>query len=191
MRYNVGMRIKPVLFFLIVGAAAAFLIYRQVSHHESIGEVTIGSQAPDFTIKDAAGTPVKLSALRGNVVVLNFWATWCAPCVKEAPELARLNNEFKDRKFRMMAVSVDNDWQVVRDFYKEHNLDMPTFLDPGHAVAGAYRVTAFPETFIIDGNGSVLKHIVGPPASGWDGPQMIASIDTLVKQQEVPQRAAQ
>jgi peroxiredoxin len=80
---------------------------------------------------------IKLSDYRGKLVFLNFWATWCLPCVEEMPEMETLKNTFKDRKFQMLAVSVDTDWDVVKKFYKEHNLTIPAGLDPGHQISSS------------------------------------------------------
>jgi peroxiredoxin len=99
-----------------------------------------------------------------------------------------MNRRFEGRKFRMMAVSIDNNWEVVRSFYEKHGVNMPTYLDPGHQVSDLYKVFKFPETFILDENGSVLKHFWFPP-QGW--PQMMSSLDELLKKQETADRAAQ
>ena len=155
------MRIKPILFFLVVGGIAGLFIYREKTKVGQPGVISVGQQAPDFSIKDAEGKLVKLSDYRGKVVFLNFWATWCAPCVEEMPEMNVLQEKYKDRKFQMMAISVDNSWDVVRDFYEKHNLDMPTFLDPGQQVRSMYKVRGYPETFVIDGKGSVRKYKIG------------------------------
>jgi peroxiredoxin len=150
--------------------------------------VEIGSVAPDFTVKDESGKPVKLSDLRGNLVLLNFWATWCIPCQDEAPDLHRLNQAFSGRKFRMMAVSVDTEWEVVHAFNKKYQVSLPTYLDPGQQAARRYKVDKFPETFIIDRNGSVLKHFWKPP-QGWA--QFTSTLDGMIEEQETALRAAQ
>jgi len=164
------------------GSIAALFVYREKTRVGQPGVISVGQQAPDFTIKDASGKPVKLSDSRGKLVFLNFWATWCEPCVDEMPEMNTLNEKFKDRKFQMMAVSVDNSWDVVKDFYEKHALDMPTYLDPGQQVRSLFNVHGYPETFIIDRNGSVLKYIIGP--QHWSDPKVMAMIESMVKDQE-------
>jgi len=176
------MRIKPILFFLIVGAIAGLFVYRERNRVGQPGVVSVGQQAPDFAIKDESGKLVKLSDSKGKLVFLNFWATWCEPCIEEMPEMQTLNEKFKDRKFQMMAISVDNSWDVVKDFYDKHNLGMPTFLDPGQQVRSLYKVRGYPETFIIDGKGSVVKYIIGP--QHWSDPKLVSMIETMVKEQE-------
>ena len=176
------MQIKPILFFLIVGSVAGYFVYHQATHSGTANVIDIGELAPDFTVGDKEGTEIKLSDLRGNLVFLNFWATWCPPCVHEMPELELMNRAFKDRKFQMVAISVDEDWEKVSNFYKDHNLSLPAYLDAGQKVSSKYNVFKFPETFIIDRNGYVLKHYIGEQR--WASPQLLASFDTLIKEQE-------
>jgi peroxiredoxin len=183
----VGMRerMKAIIFFLVVGAVAAFFVYREVSRTGEPGVVNIGQQAPDFSIKDQQGRVVKLSDYRGKVVFLNIWGTWCQPCIEEMPEMETLNQKFKDKKFQMMAVSVDNDWEEVNEFYREHNLTMPAFLDPGRQVASLYKVFKYPETFLIDANGNVVKHTW---QEHWADPRIMKIVENLILQAETKQQ---
>src|ERR1051326_2425594 len=151
-------RLKDIVFFLVVGSLAGYFVYKEVTRVGEPGIINVGQLAPDFSIKDQNGHPVKLSDYRGKLVFLNFWATWCQPCVQEMPEMEALNKAYGDRKFQMLAISVDNDWKEVNQFYKDYHLTMPAFLDPGHQIANLYKVNKFPETFLIDGNGHVVKH---------------------------------
>ncbi len=172
------MRLKPVLFFLVVGGIASFLVFRQ-SQQGGGGAIRIGQIAPDFAIKDPGGKEVKLSDHRGKLVFLNFWASWCAPCAQEMPDLETMNKAFKDRKFQMMAVSTDADPRDAIKFYDERKLTLPWFSDPGRRVADKYHVNVYPETFIIDRNGHVLKHYPGPVNT-----RIIAQIEAYLKEQE-------
>src|SRR5205085_6166861 len=92
--------------------------------------LAVGKPAPDFTLKDQNGTPLKLSDLRGNLVFLNVWASDSAPCVQEMPDMEVMNHAFKDRKFKMITVSIDTDWKPVNDFFHQHRLTMLVYLDP-------------------------------------------------------------
>jgi len=178
------MRLKPILFFSVVGLIAAYLIYKQ-------GDPIIvgaGKPAPDFALKDQDGNLLKLSDLRGNLVFLNVWATDCAPCVQEMPDMEVMNHAFKDRKFKMVTVSIDTDWKPVTAFFKQHRLSMPVYLDPGRSVYNAYRLTGTPETFLIDRNGIILKHTIG--ADRWASDSVLAYVDKLIKAQEAPQSAS-
>src|SRR6266704_1689255 len=121
-------RLKAILFFVVVSSVAGYFVYKEVTRVGEPGIINIGQQAPDFSIKDQSGRVVKLSDYRGKLVFLNFWGTWCQPCVKEMPAMEKMYQTFKDRKFQMLAVSIDNDWKEVNEFYQEHNLTLPAFL---------------------------------------------------------------
>jgi peroxiredoxin len=178
------MRVKPIIFFLVVGSLASWFVYREVTRVGQAGVINIGQQAPDFAIKGEDGREIKLSDYRGKLVFLNFWATWCKPCVDEMPAMEILKNTFKDRKFQMLAISVDTNWEVVKEFYKEHDLTIPAALDPGHQVSSLYKVFKFPETFLIDANGYVLKHTW---AERWADPRIMSLVESLIQQQEARQ----
>ncbi len=168
------MRLKPILFFLIVGSIAGYFVYSEATRVGQPGVINIGEVAPDFTIGDENGKEVKLSDYRGKLVFLNFWATWCEPCIEEMPDMEVLYKTFKGKNFQMLAVSLDLDWDTVKDFYRKHNLTLPSFSDPGRQVASKYKVYKYPETFLIDEKGFVIKHYVG--AEKWTNPQVMTSI---------------
>ncbi len=134
--------------------------------------------APDFTLPDLHGAPVRLNDLRGKVVFLNLWATWCPPCRAEMPSMEALYRRFRDRDFAMLAVSEDIDAAVVASFVRELGLTFPVLLDTESRLPGRYGVTGFPETFIIDRDGQVIRHVVGP--EDWDSPEMLAYFEALL-----------
>jgi peroxiredoxin len=115
--------------------------------------------APDFTLKDYAGREVKLSSLRGQVVVVNFWATWCSTCIVEIPSMERLVRDLGGQPFRLLAVSVDEDWPTVRQFFAE-GTPLEVLLDPSQSVAKQWGTEKFPESFIVDKNGMIRYYIV-------------------------------
>jgi len=173
-------RLKPIAFFVIVAAAAAFFVLRKPVSKE----VNVGDPAPEFSVADETGKELKLSDYRGNVVFLNFWFTTCAPCRQEMPDMELVNRIFKDRKFKMVPISVDTNFDDVKAFYQEHNLSFAMYLDPGKRIASRYNVYQFPETYIIDGNGIVLKHYIGQKF--WAKPDYLSAIEEFVKKQETP-----
>jgi peroxiredoxin len=178
-------RLKPILFFAVVAAAALFFVLRKPAS----AEVNVGDVAPEFAIKDYMGKELKLSDYRGNVVFLNFWYTTCPPCVREMPDMELMNRVFKDRKFKMVPVSVDTNFDDVKKFYENYKLtSMPMYLDPGKQVANRYNVYKFPETYIIDGNGIVLKHYIGEKA--WSNPTYMSTIEEFINKQEAPPASA-
>ena len=142
-----------------------------------------GSLAPDFTLKDLAGHPVQLYALRGSVVLLNFWATWCPPCREEIPSMVRLNQAMQGKAFRMLAVSIDEGGRdAVAAFFREQKSVLPSLLDTDGAVARRYGATGVPETFVIDTRGVIVKKIIGP--MDWNSPEVLAAIEDLIGKKE-------
>lgn len=176
------MRLKPIVFFSVVALITGFLLYREHLRSQGLLDLGIGSKAPEFTLKDQNGRRVNLSDYQGKAVFLNFWATWCPPCIDEMPAMETLNEKFRDRKFQMLAVSVDVNWNAIQDFYKQYGLNIPTLLDPGRQVSSRYKVFKFPETYIIDRNGIIIHKKVGPER--WADPQVLAWMDRLVREQE-------
>jgi len=138
-----------------------------------------GAQAPDFRLPSLAGGEVDLASHRGKVVLLNFWATWCPPCVAEMPSLERLHRALGPEGLAVVTVSTDEDEEVLREFVAELGLTLPVLLDPGGRVAaGAYRTTGYPETFVLDRSGVLLRHHVGP--AEWDTPEALANFRELI-----------
>src|SRR5215813_5566755 len=112
----------------------------------------VGQAAPDFTVKDTDRT-VTLSELRGKIVVLNFWATWCPPCVDEMPSLVEMQQKMKDKGVTVLGVSVDVDEDKYHKFLKDHNVNLLTVRDPDQKSNNLYGTSKFPESYIIDRNG--------------------------------------
>src|SRR5215471_804715 len=136
----------------------------------------IGTAAPDFTVQDADRT-VKLSDFRGQVVVLNFWATWCPPCVEEMPSLVEMQRRMKAKGITVVAVSVDVDQNAYRQFLKDHNVNLLTVRDPGQKSNNLYGTFKFPETYIIDRNGVMRRKFIG--AVEWTSPEITTFLEKL------------
>lgn len=135
-----------------------------------------GNPAPGFTLKDLGGREVKLADLRGKVVVLNFWATWCPPCREEIPSMMRLNQAMAGKPFQMLAVSVDEGGKgAVEAFFKQSGAMLPALLDTDQAVSKRYGLTGVPETFVIDKKGVILKKVIG--AIDWSDPAVIGYLN--------------
>jgi len=137
----------------------------------------VDGPAPDFTVQDA-GRTVSLHDFRGKVVVLNFWATWCPPCVEEMPSLVALQSkpQVKD-KVQIFAVSLDQDESAYRKFLAEYHIDILTVRDPSQQSTKHYATTGFPETFIIDANGILRRKFIGPV--DWTKPEIIAYLQSI------------
>jgi peroxiredoxin len=134
--------------------------------------------APDFTLKDYAGREVKLSSLRGQVVLVNFWATWCQTCVVEMPSMENLALKMKNKPFRLMAVSVDDGWPEVRRFFPR-GTQLQVLLDPSREVPKKYGTEKFPESFLVDRDGNVRYYVIS--ARDWARPEVTACIDSLLE----------
>lgn len=145
---------------------------REVPFAEDEGVPRVGSVAPDFTLHDLAGSPVTLSTLRGKVVLVNFWATWCVPCKREMPSMEILYQELKDRGLEILAVSSDPAGgldETVRPFVEEYKLTFPILLDETFEVNIWFGVRGIPTSFLIDQEGRVARVIYG--ARDWATPE--------------------
>jgi peroxiredoxin len=136
----------------------------------------IGSNAPDFTVQDSDRT-ITLSQYRGQVVVLNFWATWCPPCVEEMPSLVEMQRRLKAKGVTVIAVSMDVDQGAYRQFLKDHKIDLLTIRDPGQKSNNLYGTFKFPETYIIDRNGVMRRKFIG--AVEWTSPEITTFLEKL------------
>jgi cytochrome c biogenesis protein CcmG/thiol:disulfide interchange protein DsbE len=129
----------------------------------------IGSAAPAITVQDSDRT-VKLSDYHGQIVVLNFWATWCPPCVEEMPSLVEMQRRMKAKGVTVIGVSVDVDQSAYNRFLKDHNVNLLTVRDPGQKSSSLYGTFKFPETYVIDRNGVMRRKFIG--AVDWTAPDV-------------------
>ena len=136
----------------------------------------IGTAAPDFSVRDSDRT-VTLSQLKGQVVVLNFWATWCTPCIEEMPSLVRMQQEMKPKGVTVLAVSVDVDEDNYRRFVRDHSVNLLTVRDADQKSNELYGTFKFPETYIIDRNGVMRRKFIG--AVDWTEPEIIDFLGKL------------
>ena len=136
----------------------------------------IGSAAPDFVVQDA-DKKVALHDYKGQVVILNFWATWCSPCVQEMPSLIEMSQKVKDKGVKVLGVSIDVDQGAYNTFLKQHGVTFDTVRDPEQKSSGLYGTTGWPETFIIDRQGVLRRKFVGPV--DWNDPEIVQYITSL------------
>jgi peroxiredoxin len=115
----------------------------------------IGKKAVEFSLPTVAGETMALQSWRGKVVLLNFWATWCGPCREELPELARVQEKFRQRGLTVAAVTVDNELENIRSFLKKYDVKLQVLWDKRKKVAKAYAVEKMPSSYLIDRNGVV------------------------------------
>jgi len=136
----------------------------------------IGSAAPDFTVHDSDRT-VTLSQLKGRVVVLNFWATWCPPCIEEMPSLVQMQQRMKAKGVTVLAVSVDVDQDNYQRFLKDHSVNLLSVRDADQKSNALYGTFKFPETYVIDRSGIVRRKFIG--AVDWTEPDVIEYLGKL------------
>lgn len=133
-----------------------------------------GKVAPDFTVSDGTST-VHLASYRGHVVLLNFWASWCMPCVEEMPSLLELHHEMPG--LAILAVSIDDDPTAYSNFIVRHHVDLITVRDPKQSAAQLYHTEMWPETYVIDRNGIIRSKFVGP--QDWTSPEIRSFLKSL------------
>lgn len=177
------MRIGPKI--IAWGGLAAFLgiivLFALPTYRH--GEASVaGKRAEDFAL-EISGKREHLSDFRGKVVVLNFWGTWCPPCVEETPALNRLQKYLAPRDGVVLGVAADEDQAIYEQFLREHGVTFLTYRDPNtkdnHSpIAESYGTSMIPETYIIDRDGKIARKIIG--FQEWDSPQMRAYFDSLL-----------
>jgi peroxiredoxin len=111
--------------------------------------------APGFTLKSYTGKNIKLSELRGQVVLLNFWASWCGPCRQEMPLLGKIHEKYKSMGFTVLAVNVEEDAKPAISIIQKTNIKFPVLFDSENSVSKLYKVSAMPSTVIIDRDGNM------------------------------------
>jgi cytochrome c biogenesis protein CcmG/thiol:disulfide interchange protein DsbE len=162
-------------------AAAVILVFALPSYRQ--GEASVaGNTALDFPLQ-VAGKPVHLSDFRGKVVVLNFWASWCQPCVEEAPSLNRLEKHIAAHDALLIGVAADENAAAYEKFLQDQAIVFATYRDPAtknerSPIADSYGTTMYPETYIIGRDGKIARKLIG--YQQWDSPQMIAYFDSLL-----------
>src|SRR2546423_1841707 len=139
----------------------------------------VGQPLADFTLPGLRGQSAQLAALRGKVVFVNVWATWCQPCIDEMPTIQQLYERLHGRGLEVLAVSLDAlGAQVVAPFMQSRRLSFPTLLDTKNLVQRLYRTTGVPESFIVDKRGILVEKVVGP--RDWAHPQLLTQFERLL-----------
>jgi peroxiredoxin len=168
-------RAGTVALALLLVAGALWVVFGAERPAGPVGE---GHPAPDFTLPVLDGGEQSLASLRGRVVLLNFWATWCKPSEAEMPAMQRLHDSLAGEDFALVAVSVDAGPDEVRAFRDRLALGFPILLDPEKRAANAYQTFRFPESWLIDRAGTVVARYIGPRE--WDEPVYVERIRKLV-----------
>jgi len=164
---------------IVVGAAVGFVLLRGAPGGAPAGTLSVGVPAPPLRLPALGGAEVDLQSFSGRVVLLNFWASWCPPCVEEMPSLEKLHQALAPRGLVVIAVSADEDEGALVSFLKRVPVSFPVLRDPGGRVGKArYHTTAYPATYVIDGAGIIRETFLGPVQ--WDAPGAVDHFRSLL-----------
>ena len=133
---------------------------------------------PPLALRDLSGADVDLRKLEGRVVVVNFWATWCEPCIAEMPSLQRLRERLRGKPLEVLAVNYAESPEKVKAFLRKSRIELPVLLDPSKEAADAWNAKGLPMTFVVDRAGKVRYWIFGE--RDWNGGDILAAIEKLV-----------
>jgi peroxiredoxin len=166
--------VKILALLLILGGAALVALRLRQPRPLDVGE-----RAPDFTLPALTRGSLSLHDFGRQVVVLNFWATWCPPCVEETPGLEKFAEQMRLQGVAVVGVSVDQDVEALQTFAAQQHLSFPIGRDPDQSVANRYGTFLFPETYIIDQDGRVAEKLIG--AVDWQDPRIITFVQDLAR----------
>lgn len=170
---------------VVVAAVGAWFGLLQPAPSSAPGSAQVGAPAPQIALPLASGGTSDLSADRGKVVLVNFWATWCEPCKSEMPGLQQLADELGDQPFRLYSVDLQEDASQVQSFEQQYGLRLYAVIDEDGNATRAYGVRALPSTFLIDQKGVLQLQRLGPLASGgaetmWSEPWLADQVRALL-----------
>jgi peroxiredoxin len=140
--------------------------------------VETGDKAPGFTVTTDKGRQITPREFGGKVLVLNFWATWCPPCIEELPSLEAMAKEMGPQGVVVLGVSVDKNQQLYKEFLAKARVSFETARDPEASISADYGTYKYPETYVIDRDGRVRQKYIGP--RDWTDPQVVQSIKALL-----------
>ncbi|UCD66536.1 MAG: TlpA family protein disulfide reductase [Deltaproteobacteria bacterium] len=166
---------KKIIFLLLTGYLALFIA--------ACGEgpvAVVGNPAPRLDTVDMKGDVWSLSKHKGQVVFVNFWATWCAPCREEMPSMQKLYDKLPKDKFKMVALYNRDKPELVKNFINKLGLTIPILSDESNIIGARYGITGLPETFIIDKQGVIREKIIGP--AQWDSPENIEMLTKYINE---------
>ncbi len=140
--------------------------------------VNAGDSAPSFSVTASNGQTITPEKFGGKLLIVNFWATWCPPCIEETPSLIELHNRFASRGLVVLGISVDKNEKAYQNFLKRFSLPYLTFRDPEQVINTDYGTIKYPESYLIDQHGKVIQKIVG--ARDWTDEKMLNDVQSLL-----------
>jgi cytochrome c biogenesis protein CcmG/thiol:disulfide interchange protein DsbE len=166
--------LKLAVLVLFLGGAV-YLALRERSPRP----LAIGDRAPDFAVPALPSGSLALSKYRRQVVVLNFWATWCPPCVEETPSLEQFAERMQGQGVVVVGVSVDDNSNALEEFVRRYGITYAIGLDPDRSLAARFGTFQFPETYILDRHGRLAEKLIG--AVNWDDPRIQSFVLELAR----------
>jgi peroxiredoxin len=168
---------KDIAVGVVILGLVATLLYRVVPYFR-VFNVEVGDRAPSFDLRTGDGAGLALSGYEGKWVLLNFWATYCKPCVDEMPSLNALHKELKDRGLIVVGISIDEDAEAYSQFIAQMGIVFPTGRDPERQVMSQYGTRLVPETYLIDPQGTVIRKYVN--WQDWGNSEIINYLRSLL-----------
>jgi peroxiredoxin len=145
-----------------------------------INPIKGNKKSPDFSLTDLNGKGVEIKQFKGKVIFLNFWATWCGPCKEEMPGLEVLHQQFREKNFVLLTISVDYEGiKPVQEFINKHRYTFPVLLDPKGETLDLFEVKGIPTTFLIDKKGKMVGKAIGP--RDWKSAEIVSLISLLIE----------
>lgn len=175
------MKSKTIILFIIfaVGITLAFLV---IQRQYSPKILTIGNAVPDIELVDTNQKKHSITEFNGSVIFINFWATWCEPCIDELPSIEILFRRFsKNPQFKVITVLFKDDLQNALTYMKKNGYTFPVYLNPDGMAAKKFGITGVPETFVIDKRGFLRYKWIGPEQ--WDTPIITEMFDNLINEE--------
>lgn len=160
---------------LLIGLAVVFCVFLYVIHDLFEQRVIdVGDRAPDFAVTTENGRRITESEFGGKLLILNFWATWCPPCVEEMPSLNEFARQMSDSGVVVLGVSVDKNERAYKQFLERSRLQFQVARDPEADIPTEYGTFRWPETYVIDRNGKVILKYIGP--KDWTSSQIVNEV---------------
>lgn len=178
-------RVGLILFIV----AASLLYFYAILRDQPQGKSLVGKPAPGFSVGSEQGATVQLNDLRGKVILVHFWATWCAPCAEELPTMDDLVRHFPSDDFVLLAISVDEEGEkAVAEFRKKVSFQFPVYFDANQKVVDSYGTYKLPESYLVNRQGVVVRKMVGP--QDWSSPVWIGEIKQLLNVHGKPDKSS-
>ncbi len=166
------------LFIIVIAIVAAVFTIKPL---QSPKTAQVGSMTHDFELIDSNRNRISLSSMKGSVVFINFWATWCASCIEEMPAIERMyRNLSGNSSFKVVSILYKDDLNRALNFMQQNGFTFPVYLSTDESAARIFGITGIPETFIIDKRGMLRDKVIGP--ADWDSPRALEIIQTLINE---------